>query len=409
MNLEQVAHFTAHPHELTFGDAPALKILADNYPYSSVYSLLYLTSLSNGKSPELDVALKQHAYRLTDRTKLYHLLTGAAADQTGPAENASPLPEAELKEVKPEPKTVEAAVSSPLPEEKSTEESIPQPAAIEAREASLPEETALRAETAETVTEMAAQPEEQTPEVPAELVERAVEAAAPPTEQPLTFERTEETIVVFEEPEEDDVVIEPEWEKIPAEASPSEGITTVLPEHAEAFDELTEAFTREQHFEVTEEQAPEEVRREEEAAAEQPESVQEVKPAVEKAAENSEQTPRAATRKSFTSWLNSGQSVTGMSNEPVKKPVVNELIDNFIEKEPSITRAKTDFYSPSKKAKESLNEDAVPVSETLAKIYAAQGNYPKAIHVYHQLMLSFPEKKSLFAVQIEELKKNITP
>ena len=66
-----------------------------------------------------------------------------------------------------------------------------------------------------------------------------------------------------------------------------------------------------------------------------------------------------------------------------------------------------EFFSPSKKAKESLDDSAVPVSETLAKIYALQGNYPKAIEAYEQLSLINPEKKIFFADQIKELKKKI--
>jgi phosphopantetheinyl transferase (holo-ACP synthase) len=70
-------------------------------------------------------------------------------------------------------------------------------------------------------------------------------------------------------------------------------------------------------------------------------------------------------------------------------------------------KPKQDFYSPAKKAKESLSSDQIPVSETLAKVYAMQGAVAKAIGVYEQLILLNPEKKSFFANQIKVLKKNL--
>ena len=41
----------------------------------------------------------------------------------------------------------------------------------------------------------------------------------------------------------------------------------------------------------------------------------------------------------------------------------------------------------------------------MAKIHAKQGNFGKAIKIYKELMLRKPEKKSYFAAQIENLKK----
>ncbi len=44
-------------------------------------------------------------------------------------------------------------------------------------------------------------------------------------------------------------------------------------------------------------------------------------------------------------------------------------------------------------------------TETLAKVYAEQGFYKKAIEVYSKLILLYPEKSTYFAALIEELKK----
>jgi hypothetical protein len=50
-----------------------------------------------------------------------------------------------------------------------------------------------------------------------------------------------------------------------------------------------------------------------------------------------------------------------------------------------------------------MDEEEI-VSETLALLYARQGNIQKAIHIYQKLSLRFSEKSRYFAAQIENIK-----
>ena len=80
-----------------------------------------------------------------------------------------------------------------------------------------------------------------------------------------------------------------------------------------------------------------------------------------------------------------------------------EIIDRFIEEEPSISRPKSDFFDPVKKAKKSQQDEDGIVSETLANIHLKQGNIEKAVEIYHKLSLKFPEKSSYFAARIKKI------
>ena len=80
-----------------------------------------------------------------------------------------------------------------------------------------------------------------------------------------------------------------------------------------------------------------------------------------------------------------------------------ELIEKFIAEEPRISPPKTTFFNPSESAIRSNIDEEEIVTETLARLYARQGNITKAIKIYEKLSLLFPEKSRYFASQIEKI------
>lgn len=91
-------------------------------------------------------------------------------------------------------------------------------------------------------------------------------------------------------------------------------------------------------------------------------------------------------------------------NEKTKEQI--EIIDQFIKAQPSIT-AKPRSESSGGDLTEIKNGEFADnvISETLVEILIRQGKKEKAIEVLKKLIWKFPQKKTYFAAQIEDLKK----
>jgi hypothetical protein len=89
---------------------------------------------------------------------------------------------------------------------------------------------------------------------------------------------------------------------------------------------------------------------------------------------------------------------------PVAKKQLDDIIDTFIRTEPRIKPKPAKIFNPENMAQQSAEEDFSLATETLANIYLRQGLDEKAIEIFRQLILKFPEKNSYFAGKIEAIK-----
>lgn len=80
-----------------------------------------------------------------------------------------------------------------------------------------------------------------------------------------------------------------------------------------------------------------------------------------------------------------------------------DKIDRFLAQKTNIKPQDSD--SGQDKAQAYLHTHEELMTETLARVYAQQKNYQKAIQAYKILILKYPEKSGFFADQIQELKR----
>jgi tetratricopeptide (TPR) repeat protein len=92
-------------------------------------------------------------------------------------------------------------------------------------------------------------------------------------------------------------------------------------------------------------------------------------------------------------------------NTAKDKKSADEIIERFIREEPSIPKLHPGNLPEEQedKASESYQLRENPASENMAKILLLQGKREKAVEIYKQLILKYPEKKAYFASQIEKI------
>ena len=317
MNLNQLSNILQSPALITEQDVLMLKELCNKYPYSQLFSILYLKALHTSKDVYFDDELEKHAYKITDRTKLHQLIHQRISSETPIIEVTTSL----LEET-PMPLATETIYNEVVsPETIHNEEQH-----IIIKEIELTEEKTVEKE------------EELIPEV------------TTVNEKSLELEILTEAI---------QTVYQDELENL-----------------EEAIFEAKTPITTTEHISI------------EEPLIEVPKI-----------------TP--TTKKKFSDWLN---VTTSQTNNPQHKDEVQtkeEIINKFIDASPKITTPKKEFYSPIKQGQQSIAADQLIYTETLASILALQGNFPKAIIAYEQLILTNPEKKIYFAEKIKELKNKL--
>ena len=104
---------------------------------------------------------------------------------------------------------------------------------------------------------------------------------------------------------------------------------------------------------------------------------------------------------SFLDWISIVQTKKIVRS---KKQNSDEIINIFLEQKPKIKNNKQRFFNASENAKKSIVENNDIITETLAKVYAKQEHFEKAILAYQKLSLKYPQKSSYFADQIKVLK-----
>ncbi len=461
MKISDIAQKIENPALCSSDDVRAMEELIEKYPYAQSFPILLLKTLGQSKDVHFEDALNKYAFRISDRMHLYYLVNNKeeAIEETVlyPAETDAAIEEAEeLIAITPERiENINLTIEKPAERQEEIslsdeEENVDQEDLVRLDYEKLLDEDVKFAK----VEEMSFEPVrihitetgdvtgvednptiESQPKISEELETSTVKETNSTQdkildidlnkEEPIISENIDEVSLDFEIGEAEE--IEAEVEMVTAnsgieffdpteelkESNSVKDISILEPSSFEeqkktisldliskkfnpADDELTSNAIS-QGFHITLENENSNVN----------------ESTIVETIEQFEQN-KSDEKRSFYSWLHANDKSI---NDPEKHDRSSEIIEKFIQEDPKISRSikgepseikkKVPFFKATEIAKESLMENVIPVSATLAQIFEAQGNFPKAIHTYEQLMLLYPEKKTFFANQIKNLKKKL--
>jgi regulator of replication initiation timing len=92
-------------------------------------------------------------------------------------------------------------------------------------------------------------------------------------------------------------------------------------------------------------------------------------------------------------------------DRPLRPLPKDQMLEDFLDQKEVPAQGHVTFYNPEDSARRSVEDNEDILSETLARLVAAQGKKDRAIKIYQKLMLKYPQKSSYFASQIEKLRK----